>query len=106
MASSLLCPASPTWPSPSPILLRPAELGDLASVLPRSQVAHHLGEGGRVGLGHELAGDGLGETGDGWRLEEAGDRQLDLELLEHPRQHLVGVERVAAEGEEVVVDTD
>ena len=42
----------------------------------------------------------------GGMLEEADDRQLDAEGLAHPERHLGGEERMAGEGEEVVLDAD
>ena len=47
-----------------------------------------------------------GEAGDGGRLEQGPQRELDVEGVAEPRDDLGGQERVAAELEEVVVDAD
>ena len=46
-----------------------------------------------------------GQRRHGRVLEEEAQRQLDGERLEHPRSHLGRDERVAAQGEEVVLDS-
>ena len=46
--------------------------------------------------------DGAGQGGDRRALEQALQRQLDAQRRAHPRHHLGGQQRVAAEGEEVV----
>ncbi|CAM5602937.1 hypothetical protein KAURM247S_07971 [Kitasatospora aureofaciens] len=50
------------------------------------------------------AGQTGGQRGDGGRLEERPDRQLDVERGAHTADEPGGEQRVAAEGEEVVVD--
>src|SRR5262249_17376507 len=44
------------------------------------------------------------EAGDGWGLEEAGQAQLDTQALADARDGLGSLQRVAAQGEEVVED--
>src|SRR5712671_1510165 len=44
--------------------------------------------------------------GNGWRLEKAGDIDLDLHDLVHAGENMRDRERVAAQREEVIVDTD
>ena len=48
----------------------------------------------------------FGQTGHGRRLEQAAQRYFDLEGFAHARHELGRQQRVAAEVEEIVVDTD
>jgi hypothetical protein len=50
--------------------------------------------------------DGAGKAGDGGGLEEVAQGELDAEGAAQTGEDLNGKERVAAEGEEVVVDGD
>ncbi len=47
-----------------------------------------------------------GQLGDGGRLEQQAERQLDRQLAADARDHLGGQQRMAAEREEVVVNAD
>ena len=48
----------------------------------------------------------MGEASDGWGLEEAAQRDLDVEFFEQAREHLSGEQGMAAEVEEVIVDAE
>ena len=67
-------------------------------------VPGHRQDGRRLrGLPAALAVDARRERGDRRRLEERAQRQLDPEGVAHPRHHLGREERVASQGEEVVL---
>src|SRR6185295_2285261 len=51
-------------------------------------------------------GDGLGQTGDGRRLEEETEREIELKVFEEAREDLSGEQGMAAEFEEVIQDAD
>src|SRR5579863_5491431 len=81
------------------------QVGALRPARPVAAVRSGAAGGGERGTRAQelLALDQGGEAGDGGRLEEAGDRQLDREGVAQPRDDLGGQQRVAAELEEVVV---
>ena len=70
-------------------------------------VPGHRQDGRRLRvLPPEFAVDARRERGDRRRLEERAQRQLYSEGVAHPRHHLCREERVASQGEEVVLGAD
>src|SRR6185369_122600 len=50
--------------------------------------------------------DGCGQSGDGRRLEEEAQGEIEFKAFEEAGEDLSGEQGMAAEGEEVIVDAD